>query len=312
MRKLWHLAFKSPINDYSYRVRHFAEAGGEGGAGNGAGADGDASGAGQGEGGQGAAGGQPTDWRTGLDPQIKDHACLKDFKSANDVVKSYVNVQPMIGLDKIPMPPKDAKPEVREKFLNDVFDRLGRPKEAKDYKFSDVKLPEGMKIDPAGLETLKTEAHKLGLLPHQLDGLFKWYANDVSAKHNIHNEQMTKSKQDNEASLRTEFGSAYDAKVTKAQALLNKFGGDDYKVLLDSGFGNDPAVIRFMAKMAENMSEDSLNKGSSESTMTPKEAEAEIAKVQSAIQAMDRNNPEYKILLQRKRDLYEMAYSTKG
>lgn len=251
-----------------------------------------------------------TDWRSDIDVSIKDHPSLKDFKSPADLAKSWVEAQKLIGVDKLPMPPKDAKPEVREKFLNDVYDRLGRPKEAKEYKITDVKLPEGvdLKIAPDAVEALKTEAHKLGLLPHQLDGLYKWYVTDTANKVKAHNDGLTKEKQDTEAALRSEFGAAYDAKVAKAQELLNKFAGNDYKVLLDKGFGNDPAVVRFMAKMAETISEDTFAKGGAEATMTPEEAKAEIPKVMDMLSKMEQSHPEYKSLVARKRQLYEMAY----
>jgi len=233
---------------------------------------------------------------------------LKKYETANDAIKALVDVQPLIGVDKLPIPPKDAKPEVREKFLNEAFDRLGRPKEAKDYKLSEVK---DIKISPETLDALKTEAHKLGLLPHQLDGLYKWYATDVLNKVKQYNDNITKTRQDTEAALRHEWGEAYNGKVLQAQTLINKFAGDDFKAILDSGFGNNPVVIKFLANMADKMGEDIMAKGTSEATLTPKEAEAELAKVRAQLMSMEKSNPEYKILEERRRELMEMAYPEK-
>lgn len=318
--KLWHRSVGSPINGFLNGVRYFAEGAAEGASGEGAGAAGGGSGEGQGEGqgagqagqgdaGQGGQGSQAADWRSGIDVSIKDHPSLKDFKTPADLAKSWVEAQKLIGVEKLPMPPKDAKPEVREQFLNTVYDRLGRPKEAKEYKITDIKLPEGVnfKIDPAGIDALKVEAHKLGLLPHQLDGLYKWYMMDTINKVKSYNDNATKEKQDSEASLRSELGMAYDGKLAKAQGMLNKFAGNDYKALLDSGFGNHPAVIRFMAKMADAISEDTFTKGGSESTMTPKEAERELSKIRQQLVDMPQSNPEYKDLLKRRNDLMQMA-----
>jgi len=312
---LWYrnLSVGSPINGFLVNVRYDVAEGGDSGAGVPPGGAGEASKGDAQAAAAAAVAATPPDWRTGLDPEIKDHPCLKDFKSEKEVVKSYVSVQRLIGVDKLPIPPADAKPEVREKFLNDVYDRLGRPKEAKDYKLSEIKLPDGVKfnIDPKGVDVLKTEAHKLGLLPHQLDGLYKWYMTDTANKVKAYNENIVKERQDSEAALRSEFGAAYDGKIAKAQELLNKFGGNDYKQLLDSGFGNNPAVIRFMSKMAEAISEDTFEKGGGEVTMTPDEAKKEAAKVTQQLVNMQQSDPEYKDLLKRKRELYEMAYVDK-
>ncbi len=260
----------------------------------------------------------PTDWKAKLDPEIKDHACLVDFKDdlisvPKSLVKSYVGNQALIGVDKLPMPPKDAKPEVRDKFLNEIYTKLGRPKEAKDYKFNDVKLPEGieLKTTPEGMDALKGVAHKLGMMPHQLDGIYNWYMTDTGAKMKAYQEKLTKGRQDAETTLRTELGAAYEGKVAKSQEMLNKFAGDDYKQLLDSGFGDNPAVIRFMSKMADLISEDAFEKGGQEITMTLEEANKELIEVRKKLVGMEKSDPEYKILLKRRTDLMEMATPTK-
>jgi len=305
---LWYRRFKA----LEKRVRYFADGAGDSASGGGSGDNSGGSGAGQAEAGQGEAGKAATvatDWRAGLDASIKDHPCLKDFKDPLDVAKSYVNVQKLIGVDKLPIPPADAKPEVRDQFLNIVFDRIGRPKEAKDYKITEIKLPDGVsaKTDPAFVEELKTTAHKLGLLPNQVDGLYSWYMNKAGSKAKEIEDSTVKARQDAEAALRSEFGAAYDGKVKKAQELLNKFAGDDYKALLDKGLGNDPAVIRFMAKMAEAISEDTFQKGSGEATMTPAEAQKELATIREQLVKMDKSNPEYRELLKRRNTVMEMA-----
>ena len=299
--KLWYrnLSLGSTINSFLKNVRWDDASGAAGG---------DAGDAGGGSGDTGADdAGKAADWRTDLDPSIKDHAVLQKYNTKNDAIKALVDVQPLIGLEKLPIPPKDASPETRDKFLSDVYDRLGRPKEAKDYKITDVKLPEGVKADPVFMDELKATAHKLGLLPHQVDGLYSWYMNTAGTRQKAATEASTKAREDSEASFRSEYGAAYDAKIAKAQSLLNKFGGDDVKQLLDKGLGNDPAVVRFMSKIADSISEDSFAKGGGESTMTPKEAEAELSKVRAQLIGMERNNPEYKLLLERRNDLMAMA-----
>ena len=285
-------------------IMTFADGDGGAGGNGGAGGTGEGDKGGSGEGDKGKTG---DDWRSGLDPEIKDHACLKDFKTKDDVVKAYVGAQKLIGVDKLPIPPEDAKPEVKETFMNEVFDRLGRPKEAKDYH---VELPEGVKIDVSDkeIEALKAEAHKLGLLPQQLNGIYQWHMTNVANRMKAYQAELETARKDTEAKLRSEWGAAYEGKVAKAQKLLNAFAGDDYKQLLDSGFGNNPAVIKFMADMADKISEDAFAKGTAEATMTPEEAQKELSIVRKKILEMPQTDPEYKELLKRRNDLMEMAH----
>jgi hypothetical protein len=248
------------------------------------------------------------DWKQTLDPTIKDHACLQSFKTYGDLAKSYVNVQPLIGLEKLPMPPKDAKPEVREKFMNDVYDRLGRPKDAKEYKLTN---PQGvdLKLAPDAEQGLRAQAHKLGLLPHQLDGLYQWYMSDTANRVKLQKENEVKKINDVTAELRSEWGSAFEAKKNVAEKVLDKFATPEERAhLVEKGFNNDPKIIRMLAKIGESISDDGFAKGNVEMTMTPQEAKREIPKVKDQLNNMQQSHPEYKDLLKRKRDLYEMAF----
>jgi len=257
----------------------------------------------------------PADWRAGLDVSIKDHPCLKDFKDPMEVVKSWVGAQKLIGVDKLPIPPADAKPEVRDQFLNTVYDRLGRPKEAKDYKLTDVKMPEGVEVkaDAQFTDGLKAEAHKLGLLPHQIDGLYSWYMTNTGNRVKAYNDSIKKNITDTEAELRSEYGAAFDAKKGIAEKVLDTFATAEERAhLIKTGFNNDPKIIRMLVRFGESVSDDSFIKGSGEATMTPKEAESELVKVRKQLVEMPKSDPEYKILEQRRRDLMEMATPNKG
>lgn len=322
--KLWHrnLALGSPINGFLRNVRWEGEGAGEGGSGGEGGAAGGGSGAGAGAGaagsdGAGGAAGQGAgaDWRAGFDPAIKDHAALKDFKDPASLAKSYVEAQKLIGVDKIPVPQGFSdKPEIREKFLNEIADRLGRPKEAKEYKITDVKLPEGVsfKVAPEALDALKVQAHKLGLLPHQLDGLYNWYMTDSANKIKAQQDTIKKNIGDAEAELRSEWGSAFDAKKGLAEKVLDKFATAEERAhLIKTGFNNDPKIIRMLARFGETVSEDTFEKGGGETTMTPQEAESELTTVRAKLLKMNQSDPEYKAVLKRRNELMEMATPNK-
>jgi hypothetical protein len=247
------------------------------------------------------------DWRASLDPAIKDHAALKSFKTYGDLAKSHVELQKLVGVDKIPVPQNFENPEVRAKFENEVFDRLGRPKDPKEYKLVN---PDGvdLKLAQDAEEGLRTQAHKLGLLPHQLDGLYKWYMADTANRLKQQQESVTKKIQDVTAELKSEWGAAFDAKKSVAEKVLDKFATPEERAhLVETGFNNDPKIIRMLAKIGSSISDDSFVKGEVEATMTPKEASAELARVRNQLMGMEQSNPEYKILLQRRNELMAMA-----
>jgi len=252
-----------------------------------------------------------SNWRDGLDPSIKDHACLQNFKDIKDVVKSYVSVQPLIGKEKIPLPSENATKEEWDV----VYSRLGRPASPNDYKLPEVKLPDGFPpIQKEKAEAFKQKAHELGLLPHQLEGLYDWYANDMASEFNAFNESREKSRSEAEVALRNEFGKGFDAKIQLAKGVLEKFGDDNLKSLIDSGLGNDPAMIRFLVNIGSKMGEDGMFTGRQETTMTPEEANAEIRKIQGDKKHpyFNKMHPEHQLAVQRMQELFAMAYPEKS
>ena len=264
---------------------------------------------------QGAQGAQgnpdPQDWRSGLDPSIKDHPSLANFKEMKDVVKSYVSVQPLIGKEKIPVPPKDAKKE----DWDQVFTRLGRPEKADGYSLPDVKLPEGFpNLQTEKLSAFRQKALELNLLPHQASGLFEWYMNDLGTDYKCYLTTRDKSRSDSEAALRKEWGKGFDAKLAVAKNVLAKFGDEALAGLIDEDLGNNPTFIRFLANIGSKMTEDGITFGKSEVTMTPEEATAEIKKIQGDPKHpyFNKVHPEHELAVKRMEDLFASAYPEKS
>jgi len=254
---------------------------------------------------------QPTDWKANLDPAIKDHPCLANFNNSEDVVKSYVGVQPIIGREKIPLPPENATKEDWDM----VFDRLGRPSTIDGYKIAPAKMPEGFPAQSEEkLKGFKAKALELGLLPAQADSLYQWYMGDVSAEYNNHMEGLAVKKGDAEAGLRKEWGKGYDAKIASARQVVNEFGDPEFGELIDSGLGNDPRFLKFLAKLGGKISEDGITTGQPEVTLTPEEAMGEIRKIQGDPKHpyFDKMHPEHELSVRRMKDLYELAYPSQS
>lgn len=115
---------------------------------------------------------------TELDGDTKGFIQGKGFKSLGDMAKSYGELEKLIGQrDSIVQLPKSDKPEDWEP----LYDRLGRPKSANDYK---VELRDG--VDPKFGEKAKEWFHKAGLSQRQAEPLnkaFNEYLGEMKAAH---------------------------------------------------------------------------------------------------------------------------------
>lgn len=261
----------------------------------------------------------PEDWKAGLDATLKDHPSLGVFKAENlipvpsDLVKSYVSQQALVGKDKIPLPGEKAT----EEDWNIVFDRLGRPKTAEEYKFADIQAPEGFPDIAEKVKVFKTIAHKLGILPKQAEGLFSWF---VGANIQEYTDYMTGREQEikvAETTLRKEWGKAYEQNIALAKKVLSAYGDKEIAALLDEGLGNDPRILRIFAKIGSKMGEDGIIGKGGTFMKTPEEAKAEIAKIMGEAQSdpkhpyVNKGHPEHAIMVQKMADLSALAYPEK-
>ena len=219
---------------------------------------------------------QDTSFIDTLPEDIRADASLQNFKDAGQLAKSYVHAQRMVGADKMPVPNKNFT----EDDWKQTFSKLGVPETPDDYKVN-YTLQEG--ADPQPVKNFVSHAHKLGMLPQQVQGILDYYGN----LENQGNEEMQKqaelNKLNSEQELRKEFGLAYDKKINQANNVFGKFFVDDLKdVKLQDGSDilNHPGFIKSLAKLSDNFSEDNLGPDQTESSgFTPNEAQKEVSKI---------------------------------
>jgi len=298
----------------------------DGGDGGGAGDGGDG-----GDGGTGGDGGGGTatlvgDWREHLDPAIKDHPALANLKTPADVAKSYINAQNLIGRKGVPLPSKEADPmdEAKRRDWDTVYDTLGRPSDYKKYDLGEVQRPQGFPDDPPEMvDGFKQFAHKIGLLPHQVKALYQWQHEQAINSFNTTIEGNQQATQQAEATLRKEYGKAFDGNLAGAKSLIQKFGDQNLlQELEQSGMGNNPHVIRFLVKVAKQFGEDgNLRVGDTQTgTLSPSEAQVEVQKIMGDKSGAYWNRPdpktgikpysdaEHKAMVQKVHDLMQMAH----
>ena len=251
---------------------------------------------------------QVQDWRAGLDVSVKEHPSLKNFKSPGDLAKSWVEAQKLIGRDKIPVPGEKATKEDWDM----VFERLGRPKDKDGYAIPDMKAPEGFPAqDKEFMDTFKAKAHELGMLPQQVNELYKWYMQQSFDQYNQFNSSRVDERGKAETTLRKAWGKAFEQNFTIAEQAVNKYASPKFiDKLKKSGMNNDPDMIQFIADMAKNFSEDKIAGRPQGLTLSPEEALSEIAKINGdkTHPYWHKQHPENKYAQQKMKGLFEMAH----
>ena len=216
---------------------------------------------------------QQVDFQSLIPEDYKEEKSLQNFSNMNDFVKSYLHSQKLVGADKIPVPNKMATDE----DWKAVYDRLGRPETPDGYKYN---LPKETKLEESTLKAFSEEAHKLGLLPKQAEGIINYYNSIAEQSEQAATVNEEAARAEAEVELRKEYGPAYDLKIAQARNLATNTFGPDFlrntKLADGSVLGNNPQVVRAFADLASKISEDGIVQGEAASAMTVKEIDGEI------------------------------------
>ena len=216
---------------------------------------------------------QQVDFQSLIPEDYKEEKSLQNFSNMGDFVKSYLHSQKLVGADKIPVPNKMATDD----DWKAVYDKLGRPETPEGYKYN---LPKETKLEESTLKAFSEEAHKLGLLPKQAEGIINYYNSLAEQSEQAATVNEEAARAEAEVELRKEYGPAYDLKIAQARNLATNTFGPDFlrntKLADGSVLGNHPQVVRAFADLASKMSEDGIVQGEATSAMTVKEIDGEI------------------------------------
>lgn len=183
-----------------------------------------------------------------LEPEYLNEPAIKNMKDLPSLVKSYLHAQKMVGADKVVIPGKNATPEQ----WNEVFNKLGLPKK------EEYKLNKGDKA-VLGDEFYAKAAelgHEMGILPHQMQGFISKLEVDASNKSSNQQKLAQEAQAESINNLKKEWGDAFEAKIHNAKEVLEKFGDDEIKnYIRESGLGNEPKIVKFLAKIGSSLQE---------------------------------------------------------
>jgi len=247
---------------------------------------------------------QQVDFQSLIPESYREEKSLQNFSNMDDFVKSYLHSQKLVGADKIPVPNKMATDD----DWKAVYDRLGRPETPEGYKYN---LPKETKIEETTLKSFSEEAHKLGLLPKQAEGIINYYNSLAEQSDQAVKVNEEAARAEAEVELRKEYGPAYDLKIAQARNLATNTFGPDFlrntKLADGSVLGNHPQVVRAFAELASKMSEDDMVQGDVSSAMTVKEIENELdTLMQSGSAYWDKNHINHQKAVDEVQKLYEL------
>ena len=228
----------------------------------------------------------------------------KGWKSADDALKSYVNLERQIGQDRV------ALPSEGDDVANwEGWSRLGTPETADGYELN---VPQGYEEYSSDLsDWFRQEAHAAKLPAHMAQRLHDAYVQRMMDGQSDAVLDQQRQFEDWGNEMKKEYGTAYDEKVGMARRAVRAFGSDQLSDLLnETGLGNHPEMIRAFAKIGAELSTSNQFKDAEEAGsfgMTPEDARAEIARIRSHPGLMDKGDPENRVLNERLTQLYELA-----
>ena len=238
-----------------------------------------------------ASGGSGNEFLNMIPEELRQHPSISPIKDVENLARSYVNAQRLIGADKIAVPVNPT-----DEDLDRIYDRLGRPETPKDYSF-DV---DGNVITEELAANYADVAHKLRLTPDQAKGVLDYYRSTVEQEGAQSLELAEVAKEQTVQSLRQEWGRAFDQKVEAAARVAQEFADPEmFNITLADGskLGDNAEFIKAFAKIADFRqsvtSEDTVAEMSQSSAMTPATAQAEIDAIMNdkSHAYWDRKNP---------------------
>jgi hypothetical protein len=235
--------------------------------------------------------GEKVSWADELPKELKDS--VGSFKSVADLAKSYTEARKAIS-STIRFPGVDAP----QKELDEYYRKIGRPESPDKYtKLDKTQVPEGLEWDDAREKEINTLAHSLGLTDKQTLGLKQSLNAQAIASIKTEDTDRSNARVDAEAALKKEWGNAYAGRIAQVARFAKNEGGDEFLSYVEGkGIGNDPELIRFLAKVSESMAADRSidgSRGVREYGMSPAEAQAKITEIRSDMKNHPYFNPKH-------------------
>lgn len=225
-----------------------------------------------------------------------------------DLAKGYVNLEKLLGSEKVPKPLSEDDAEGWDRW----YTASGRPGKLEDYEFKRPdKLPDGLNYDEELEKDFRATAYSAGMNKKQAGVLYEKFVKGQIDRYQAYSVSQAQSRQKAEADLRTQFGGQYDAALTQAKTAMQTYADAEFRKWLDeSGQGNNPAMIRTFMKIGKEMQGDTRVQGKVEPAMNMADMERTIREFEAKnTKALyDGAHPDHAYLVKERNRLYEAAF----
>lgn len=221
------------------------------------------------------------DWTSGLNDEYKGFVQTKGFKDPSSVLESYRNLEKLMGAPRERLFTIPDKEDDKVGWDN-VYSRLGRPAEAKDYN---VQLsPEAG--TPEFTDFIKNAFHELGITKKQGETLMAKYGEFFNGQVQKTEADMKIQSDAQVNALKKEWGAAFNQNIQVAKSAANAFGFDAPKIdALEAALGYD-GVMKFLADLGTKVGPHQFVDGgrmgnSGGQAYTPAAAQAQIRELRA-------------------------------
>ncbi len=219
-------------------------------------------------------------WYDGMSEDLRNNPTVQKYKTNEDQVKAHLELQSLLGHEKIALP-KDENDTAAIKNFNKA---VGVPEEVSGYELT-VPTVEGMEGVEFGLDEFKAKMHSRHVPQKMAQGILEDYTGMIGQMKaqamTAHIESVNKAKSE----LTGEWGMSYDSKVKLGQQVMNKFSGSKENFdHINALIGADPVALKWLATVGEQFSEGSLGDIGDPKvgfTKTPADAKAEYDTIMS-------------------------------
>ena len=241
----------------------------------------------------------------GLSEENKSFVANKGFKSYDDVVTSYINLEKFQGVpaDKIlKLPDENNADEV-----NAFYKKLGRPDKAEDYKFE---IAQGQ--DDAIAKVIAPELFKAGLSQKQAAAIYKTLENAKIEQSKAAEQAAIKAEED----LKAEWGTSYDKNLEAAKQAAKIAGVTPEQIEALQKATDYKTVMNMFKNLASKFGEDVLRGAGdnrpSNFTLTPQQAREKIEQLKTNKEWQDKMNSGDKATMKEYQELSKIAVSDRG